>query len=150
LAQLAKNIENAFGYARELGLVALEAELFIKSSNHDYRIYKCKFEAPVSTPESLIAIARKELPAMIRTHEKYRSTGVTLHKLELAELKAPQNDLFDLRGVEERRRGLHEVADRLYHKYDSRVLALASSMGARSRVGQLGRNLPLPYLGDVT
>ena len=147
LSQLAKNIENVFGYARSLGLVALEAELFIKNSDYRYRVYKCKFLSPTSTPEALVAIARKELPEMIRAGEKYRTTGVTLYNTRT--YTSPQADLFGSEIAEEKRRGAHKVADLLYHKYDARVLALASSMSARDRVGELSSSLPLPHLGEV-
>lgn len=161
-AQLAKNIENAFGYARSLARAPLEASFFIKSEKFKYRVDGVKFALPVETPEELLKQVRERLPRLIRRGEKYRATGVTLFNFAQPD---SFRDIFGDWQEARRRTEVHGIADSLYDKYGGRVLTIASALPARTqRPGRsrsapgaysLGRvqtsrlNLGLPYLGEV-
>ncbi len=160
-AQLAKNIENAFDYARSLGKSPLEASFFIKTSNFRYRVTSVKFLAPLQAPETLLSEVRLALPELVRKGEVYRATGVTLSNFtdftSGSQDKAPP-DLFGNYKFEDKRVGAHNVADELYEKYGSRQIVLASTLSARApgrSLGALGRTqatrtfLGLPHLGQV-
>ena len=155
MSQLAKNIENAFQYARSLELATSEAHIFIKSEKFRYRTSKIKLIVPVQTPESLLKQVRVCLPSIIRRNELYRATGVTLRTL--IEVNPP-HDLFGEHKKEEKWLKVHEVADSLYAKYGGRVITLGSALPARivrSDLRGRGRTslpsliLGLPSLGEV-
>ncbi|MEK7535809.1 MAG: DNA polymerase IV [Patescibacteria group bacterium] len=152
MGQLAKNIENAFGYARSLNLSASEAQIFIKTEKFGYQVTEFKFLNPIQTPELLLDQVRKVLPSLIRKNEKYRATGVVLKASPLARgLALGPRDLFGNHLVESSRLAVHQVADRLYDKYGGRVLTLGSALTARNmhHTQSARTHLGLPYLGEV-
>src|SRR3989344_4820631 len=135
MGQLAKNCENAFGYARSLNLSVQEASIFIKSEKFCYRVTKFKFPVSTQTPELLLAQVRARLLSLIQPREKYRATGVTLINLtKLSEVKfsGVTQDLFGQHEQAEKMLGIHIVADNLYGKYGGRVLTIASALSARN------------------
>ena len=151
-AHLAKNIENAFAYARDLGKSASEVSIFLKTDKFRYRSFNFKLLAPTSAPETVIAHARAHFSEFFKSNEKYRSTGVTLSGF--AEAKPPQFalDLFSTSEYESNHTIVHERADALRIKYGHRVLALASTLSARAPAGThiaTAHVLGLPYLGEV-
>jgi len=155
MGQLAKNIENAFGYARSLNLAASGASVFIKTDKFGYRVAEFKFSSLTQTPELLLAKVRERLPKLIKKSEKYRATGVTL--LNLLEVSPPlggltsKPDLFGDFAKKESQLAVHQVADKLYEKYGGRVLTVGSALASRhlGKVQSARSNLGLPYLGIV-
>jgi len=134
---LAKNIENAFAYARDLGKSASEVSLFLKTDKFRYRAFNFKLPAQTSAPETVIAHTRTHFYEVFKTNEKYRSTGVTLSVSKASpsgtEGLAFVPDLFGTSTHESNRTLVHQRADALRIKYGHRVLALASTLSARLR-----------------
>ena len=156
---LAKNIENVFAYARDLGKSASEVSIFLKTDKFRYRSFNFKLLAPTSAPEIVIAHTRTHFNQVFKTEEKYRSTGVTLSSFVPVLKASPSSpeglafvpDLFGLTTHESNRTLVHKQADALRIKYGHRVLSLASTLPARlnSRSGGSAHALGLPFLGEV-
>ncbi len=163
-SELSKNIESATKRARELGLVARDFSIFLKSRDFSYASEHCRLSSPSDNPFDIVPEARALFEKIFDPERLYRATGVTLSGLMPALMR--QDDFF---GSSVAMRGESEVfraVDRVNKRYGRSVIRLASSEKAFVREERAdaaeealrhpfaprgsNRRLSVPYLGEVS
>ena len=131
LSQLSKHIEEACAKARHFKLAPKKVSFFIKTQTFRYVNSCINLVLPTNTPETIFALAEKELPKMYEKNVLYRTTGVTLHDLVSSDVS--QNDLFGNRKKIEKFEIVHRQIDSLEKKLGKTVIYLGSTHQALNR-----------------
>ncbi|MEK7193152.1 MAG: DNA polymerase IV [Patescibacteria group bacterium] len=126
LSEFARNIENACIKARRHELLVGQVIFFVRTSNFESN--KVQFWLPIATasPSSIIKLARKSLPFLLKKGFRYRQTGVVLSNLTPG--KEPIPDLFDLSSHQLRLTQLLHTSDKIDKKYGKHTVFITSSL----------------------
>jgi nucleotidyltransferase/DNA polymerase involved in DNA repair len=158
-SELSKNIENAAKRARELGLVAREFSIYLKTREFTYKKDWCRLALPSNNPFELLSEARKLFDGIFEPGALYRATGVTLYGLSSA--MALQEDLFGIVKKGSEGDKVLGLMDKVNGKYGRSVIHIASSARAIRREERGDRPAPymprgifkklsVPYLGECS
>lgn len=166
-SQLSKNIENACIKARRWHLASPEAFFFLKTQDFKYHGCELKLSHATGAPQDILVAVSEYFPRVFRRGTLYRTTGITLMKLQDA--AAIQLDLFGRAKKTEGLLRIFESIDELSAKYGKHVVFLGSSFQAMQFGSHLGtrgdtplrtkelfkgetprRRLAIPMLGEVS
>ncbi len=165
-SQLSKNVENACIKARRWNLAAPEVFFFLKTQDFQYRGFEIKLPHPSAVPQDILGEVRKYFPQIFRKGELYRATGITLLKLQSADLM--QLDLFGAVAESQGLKLVFDSIDSISERYGKHAIFLGSSFQAVRFGAHLGdrgdtpartrqlfkgetvrRRLAIPMLGEV-
>ncbi len=166
-SQLSKNIENACIKLRRWNLVAPEISFFLKTQEFRYHTYEIKLPHPTALPQDILKVVGKYFPQIFQKGVLYRTTGVSMMKLQKAE--PTQLDLFGSVEASESLKQVFLSVDEMSERYGKHVLFLGSSFVAMTHAGHGGergelsdrvtnlfkgettrRRLGIPMLGEVS
>jgi nucleotidyltransferase/DNA polymerase involved in DNA repair len=156
-SQLSKNIENACRRARDLGLVAREFSVYLKTKDFTYARESVRLMVPSNSQFDVLREGRIAFEQAFVPGAFYRATGVTLYSLVPKEMK--QEDLFGAVVEDVKKDQIWNAVDSLNRKYGRNLLRIASSDRAfykderedvaASVVCGASRKLSIPFLGEV-
>jgi len=166
-SQLSKNVENSCIKARRWGLMTNEIFFFLKTQDFRYHGCEIKLSHTTNVPQDIMRAVAEYFPKAHRKSTLYRTTGITLMKLQDA--GSMQLDLF---GAARKTEGLQRVfksVDELSERFGKHVVFLGSSFQAMTHLSHAGargeltdrqehlfkgehgrRRLGLPMLGEVS
>lgn len=119
-AELLKNIEGVCLKAREQGMDAREASIFIKTQGFEYISAQISFSEPLSDPISIARMVRAEFSKLFKKGILYRATGITLRSL------VPRNSVHSLFSKPLYNK-LFDIVDHLSYKHGEGILRLSGS-----------------------
>jgi DNA polymerase-4 len=166
-SQLSKNVENACIKARRWNLASPTIFFFLKTQDFKYHCLEVKLPHPTNVPQDILREIAKYFPQLYRRGVMYRTTGITLMRLQAAD--PAQLDLFGKVQESEARRTVFESVDEISERYGKHVVFLGSSFDAMKYGAHLGergdapertrqlfkgetsrRRLAIPMLGEVS
>jgi len=127
-SQLSKNVENACIKARRWNLASPEVSFFLKTQDFKYHGFAIRLPYPSNVPQDILREIRTYFPQVFRKGTLYRTTGITLTRLQSAD--AAQLDLFGTVEESEGRRIIFESVDAISERYGKHSVFLGSSFDA--------------------
>lgn len=138
-AELLKNIEAVCLKAREQGMDAREATVFIKTQGFEYISTQISFSEPLSDPISIVRLVKVDFESIFKKGILYRATGITLRSL------VPRNSINSLFSKPVYNT-LFDIVDRISHKHGEGIVRLS---GSKVRDVEK-RPLAILFLGGVS
>ncbi len=129
-AELSQNIENACEHARRLGLMTKSVSIFIKNTDFTHQSRDCSLALYADDPGVIMNAIEPAFDTILRSSEKIRSTGITLHNLR--RIEDVPHDLFEMQATADSRSLVERFADKIRAKFGSDALMRASSLNGSS------------------
>lgn len=158
-SELSHNAEMACARAREHGLLARSASMFIKRADFTYQNAEIPLALPTSVPTSILPEVRKALDRLFEPGVDYRATGVAL--LGFVPAGQTESDLFGATAAESRKERAWKAVDEISERLGGGLVYLASSARSVEREAREGSDahparplsakpLTVPFLGEAS
>lgn len=154
-SELSHNVEMACARAREHGLLARNASMFIKRADFTYQNAEIPLAMPTAVPTSILPQVRRALDRLFEPGVDYRATGIAL--LGFVRAGQTESDLFGASENETRKERAFAAVDEIARRMGGGLVYLASSARSIEREakedtdssGSLKKSLSVPFLGDA-
>ena len=128
--EISENAERACTNAREIKLMSNKVSFFVKTSEFKYYTDEVKLSLYTADPGVILNALEPKLSKLLKSKEKIRSTGVTLHNL-IREENTPI-DLFGKQDESNKKLIVEEVADKIRKKYGTDTIKRGTSLKRKS------------------